>query len=256
MRDSFAAALREIADAAANGRIKTARELLQRLSHQAGAADTLGAGDERDALSEWRFRLAAAWWTPLRGGCVTLRRLRATDADVYRAWYADAAFARRFNRQPPWTGDLANALARAGALPPLDLGLVTWMVCDREGRSLGLASLSSLDLAHARAEFALGFAAEPVGVHAVSATLLVYDFAFFRVGLNKLYTFVYADNERARLASRRIGLVEEGRLEQHFFLPPGEFVDVFAFGLTRSRLCADRRLVELARRRLGLDWRA
>ena len=130
------------------------------------------------------------------------------------------------------------------------------MVCQADGTRLGMASLSSLNLGNARAEFSIGFPNASVRspVHAVLATLLVYHFSFFVLGLNKLTTYVYRENEAALNNSLRVGLRQEGLLHDHFHLPPGEFVDVYAMGLTRAQLLQDLRLVAMAKRRLGLDW--
>ena len=122
--------------------------------------------------------------------------------------------------------------------------------------ALGLASLTSISLGNGKAEFSIGFPTAPHPLHGVLATLLAYDFAFFRLRLNKLYTYVYTDNAQALHNSLRVGLRQEGLLKDHFWLPPGEFVDVHALGLTRAQLLQDTRLLALARRRLGLRWAA
>jgi RimJ/RimL family protein N-acetyltransferase len=72
--------------------------------------------------------------------------------------------------------------------------------------------------------------------------------------MNKLYTYVYVDNDAALHNSLRVGLRQEGLLKDHFYLPPGEFVDVHAMGLTRAQLLQDERLKSLVRRRLALTW--
>jgi hypothetical protein len=95
-------------------------------------------------------------------------------------------------------------------------------------------------------------AASPL--HGVMAMLLIYDFAFFKARLNKLTSYVYTANPEALHNSLRVGLRLEGELKDHFYLPPGEFVDVHVLGLTRAQLLQDQRLVQMAKRRLGLDW--
>ena len=203
-----------------------------------------------------RRRANPVWWTPLGGGGISLRRTQAEDEAFYRACHADAGFVRRFNRQPPWTGDLSKALQSAGRASPLDLGAVHWVVCREGAGPIGLASLTSLNLPHARAEVALGFPGHASPMAAIKAMLLIYDFAFLRAGFNKLWSQVYRDNDEALHNSLRAGLRQEGLLREHLYLPPGEFVDVYLMGLTRRELLSDARLVSMARRRLGLQWPA
>lgn len=244
---------RAVEHAASQGNIAEARALLLAVAQlPASNADA----SQRAAIRHWQLRLAPWWWAPLQGAGLMLRRTQADDADFWRQAYTTPDFARRYNRQAAWRGDLPRALARAGRLPPIALEAVHWVVCKTDGTRLGLASLSSLNLANAKAEFSIGFpdAGARAPLHAVLATLLVYHFSYFVLGLNKLYTYVYRDNTRALHNSLRVGLRQEGLLHDHFHLPPGEFVDVYAMGLTRAQLLQDSRLVQMAQRRLGLDW--
>ena len=244
--------LAAVAQAAAAGRIDQARQALA-ASLRSAPGGSLGADDQRQ-VQHWQLKLAPWWWQPLQGGRVQLRRTRADDAAFYASAFQAPGFGRRYNRQTSWSGDLGRALARAGALPPLDLGALHWIVCDAAGTRLGLAALTSISLGNAKAEFSIGFPQPPAPLQAVLATLLAYDLAFFKLRLNKLYTYVYTDNEPALHNSLRVGLRQEGLLKEHFHLPPGEFVDVYAMGITRTQLVQDARLTAIARRRLGLNW--
>ncbi len=215
------------------------------------------AMDRASALRQlwrWRMRAAELWWQPLRSASMTLRRTRADDANFYSQCFESPDFKRRFNRQVPWTGDLAQALAQAGAGSPLDQRAIHWIIEIEPSHRVGLASLTSISMANARAEVSLGFPGQVPPLLGAMAMLLIYDFAFFKLGLNKLSSCVYTSNAEALHNSRRVGLRQEGELKDHFYLPPGEFVDVYVMGLTRAQLQADDRLVQMARRRLGLHW--
>jgi len=212
--------------------------------------------DEASArrIRSLQWRAAAFWWQPLRGAGVVLRRTAADDAEFYQRCFADHDFARRYNRQAAWKGDIRRALDNAGAQSPVDAHAIHWLLTDAPGQRLGLASLSSINLANARAEVSIGFPATASPLHGVMAMLLIYDFAFFKARLNKLTSYVYTANPEALHNSLRVGLRLEGELKDHFYLPPGEFVDVHVLGLTRAQLLQDQRLVQMAKRRLGLDW--
>ena len=262
-----------VEQAAAQGRWDEVRRLLQHLQSQqqsqphsqphtqphsqvqAGPAGTVDDAVQR-RLREWRLRAAPFWWAPLQGGGVMLRRTQADDAGFYASAFQSPGFAARYNRQVSWRGDLPRALAAAGLRSPLEQQALHWIVCDTQGRRRGLASLTSLNVANAKAEVSVGLPDNASPLQGVMAMLLIYQFAFFVARLNKLYSYVYTSNAEALHNSLRVGLRHEGTLKDHFYLPPGEFVDVHAMGLTRAQLQADDHLLRLARRRLGLDWRA
>lgn len=257
--DGWRQALAALASLAGAGRLTEARQLLQELqtcATEAGERQPLIAREIQAQLRQWHLRLAPWWWEPIGRGAVVLRRTRSEDADFWRSAYGETDFARRFNRQQPWRGDLARALQKSGDVIPLDQGAIHWVICAPDGERLGIASLTNLNPVNARAEFAIGFPRPAGAMQATLASLWVFHFAFFLLRWNKLTTYVYSDNAVARHNSLRLGLREEGLLKEHFLLPPGEFVDVFAFGLTRRQLLDDRRLVAMAKRRLGQDWAA
>ena len=117
-----------------------------------------------------------------------------------------------------------------------------------------MASLSSIDTVNMRAELSIGFPGDVAPPLAVKATLMMLHFALVMMPFNKVYTYTYADNERARHNTQRFGFVHEGRLEQHFRLPGHGFVSVDQFGLTRAQLHGHDGLKALARRRIGQQW--
>lgn len=224
------------------------------LGEAAPTAEVVRLQSARRRLRALAWQSAAFWWQPLHGAGLMLRRTRSEDADFYRHCFSNPDFARRYNRQVAWTGDIRKALDKAGLQSPVESGAVHWIIASSQGQALGMASLSSLNLTNARAEVSIGFPAAGSPLHGVMAMLLIYDFAFFKARLNKLTSYVYTANHEALHNSLRVGLRQEGELKDHFYLPPGEFVDVHVLGLTRAQLQADERLVQMARRRLGLRW--
>ena len=74
------------------------------------------------------------------------------------------------------------------------------------------------------------------------------------VGLHKLYTYVYADNQKAIDATTRLGFHAEGFLQDHFHFLPDEFVSVFTFGLTKLQAQEHPRLLRQVQRRINQNW--
>lgn len=199
--------------------------------------------------------LSPKWSAPLSHGMVELRRCRRDDEAFFRQTFEDHRFTQQFNRQRPWSGDLARALHKFGQEPPALLKMLQWVVCWR-GESVGLISLSHLDLANARAEFSIGFPSDRSAGISHKACLLALYFAYFVAGLNKLYGYVYEGNDHALQSALRIGFKHEGFLADHFRFPPNDFVGVHAIGLTKWQALENPELLRAAARRTGRDWGA
>ena len=124
------------------------------------------------------------------------------------------------------------------------------------GQPIGIANLVEIQFVHRRAEFLIGLPnpedhASGIGLE---ATLLVLDYAFNRVGLNKLTTFVYGDNIRSQQNTRALGFVQESCLrEQIWEQTSGKFLDLYGNGMTLSDFRANKHLSKLSQRLLGRD---
>ncbi len=208
---------------------------------------------QKRELEQLAWQVQPLWWAKLTHGIVSLRRCTAADAAFYQQCYQNKDFAQRFNRQNAWSGDLAQALNKYGNAAPAQVGLLLWIICVRD-QPVGLASLSSIDQANSRAEFSIGIPGNPPPGVAHKASLIALHFAYFMLGLNKLYTYVYADNQKAIADTARLGFREEGILHEHFFLPPDGFVTVHSFGLTRRQAQENAALVRTVKRRINQDW--
>ena len=128
-----------------------------------------------------------------------------------------------------------------------------WTILHAEQR-VGLASLSQIDFTHGRAEFSIGLPGKPPTGVAHLASLMAIQFAFFRIRLHKLYTYVYEDNPEAVQATLRLGFHQEGWLRDHFRFDQ-RHVSVFVFGLTIDQLLNHTGLVKAIERRLRFKVR-
>jgi RimJ/RimL family protein N-acetyltransferase len=189
----------------------------------------------------------------LKCGGVSLRLCNEHDAEFYRWCFEDRTFTNQFSRQRGWSGSLERALKLNGEKSPCDTGVLQWVVCNRE-QPVGLASLSSIDSKNSKAEFSIGLPQLPVPGVALKASLMAMHFAFFILGLNKLYTYVYEDNTKAQQNTIRIGFRKEGVLTDHFSVIDGGFVTVWAFGLTKQQALADENLIRKVERHINQRW--
>jgi RimJ/RimL family protein N-acetyltransferase len=102
---------------------------------------------------------------------------------------------------------------------------------------VGMISLVDVDLVHRRAEPAHFLIGEEDAVKgkpiAAEATRLLYEYAFDTLNLHRVYGPLSADNKKMILWNHYLGMQEEGRLRDHYFLN-GKWHDAVLMGLLES----------------------
>ena len=242
------------------GQAPQARQLLAQVQ-SALAAQATHSGQPQ-AMPEWCATLAwcvhYAWWQPLQGPQVRLRRLQGPDAAWLKALFSDQGFADLVNRdygqrvRAMLEATLAQLLAQQAQQSPVDMGALIYRVERLDGHALGLASLVTIDSEARRAEFIIGC---PPGAATASQVMetgcLLIDFAFARVGFHKVTSAIYGDNPRlASLVSslQALGFEREGLQRQHVKLPGGGFVDLHLMGALREEVLSNARVARLRAR--------
>ena len=177
----------------------------------------------------------------LVGQFVTLRPLRVEDAAVTHAW-------RLGERARHLNGSAASVEDQARWIASRPKGEFNYVIELKDGRPIGMLSLVSIDLANRRAEsarFLIGDEDAARGVPAaVEAMSLLYEFAYDRLGLERIHGVVEAGNQLMVKWQKYLGMREEGRFRRHFLME-GEFRDAVALSL----LADEYRAVALPRMR-------
>jgi diamine N-acetyltransferase len=177
----------------------------------------------------------------LTGAFVTLRKLTVDDAAVTHGWRLGER-ARHLNGAASSLEDQARWIA---SRPANEFNYVIELV---SGAPIGMLSLVAIDLANRRAEsarFLIGDEEAAKGTPAaVEAMKLLYELAFDRLGLERIYGVVEERNPLMIKWQKYLGMKEEGRLRRHFLMD-GEYVDAIALGL----LADEYRSVTLPRMR-------
>lgn len=171
----------------------------------------------------------------LVGRHVDLRPLAASDADLTFRWRNSARAgllnqgAGSVEQQARWIEDRPQSERN-------------YVIALKSGEAVGMLSLVDIDLHNSRAEtgrFLIGEEERVKGVPAaVEAMALLYDLAFNRLGLSRLYGTVAAANTLMIKWQKFLGMKEEGRLRHHYNIG-GEFQDAVCLGILKGEYEAE-----------------
>jgi RimJ/RimL family protein N-acetyltransferase len=163
----------------------------------------------------------------LRGEFVSLRPLHEADAGMTLAWRSGDR-AGLLNRGAETEAD-QQAWIRSR--PDSEHNFVIELA---DGRPVGMLSLIGVDTVNRHAEsarFLIGDEDAVRGVPAaVEAMKLLYELAFDRLGLERVWGMVAADNRLMIKWQRYLGMREEGRLRNHYRIG-GRFQDAVCLGI-------------------------
>lgn len=204
--------------------------------------------------------VAPVWLMPLEGKRVYLRRYQEADAAYLHQCYLNKSFMDLYNRYIPChqhIEDLRAKLSQSNKQHPSQLKTVDWIIFRKTTHQpVGIANLVDIQYQHRRAEFQIGLpdpADRACGI-GLEATLLVLDFAFNCVGLNKITTVIYGHNVSSQKNTLALGFVQESYLrEQIIDKGSGKFVDLYGNSMILSDFRKNKRLSRLSNRLLGKD---
>ena len=206
------------------------------------------------------------WLHLLLAGRICLRRFAAADVDFLWECYSNPDFMRLYNRfmPMPYSKDaLADKLQEEAKAHPLQNLSIKWLIgvtsANNSLRPIGMASLVDIQMQHRRAELLIGIPKpdDRTAGAGLTATLLIMDFVFNHVGLNKLTTFVYSDNYPSQKNNTALGFTRESFLRDHLWHPETQqFIDLYGNGMTLADFRGSSRLAKLSKRLLGRDMTA
>jgi len=169
----------------------------------------------------------------MQGDRVMLRPMEKADTDdVLRMRGNPEVLAQLFSDEPPTREGHLRWLEQTQAQGVRQ----EFMVVERAtGRSIGTIGLNHIDARHNRAEFGIliGDAKARGKGLASEASRLLFDYAFNKLGLHRLYLHVFPDNKPALHLYRKLGFIQEGLLRRHV-VKNGEHRDVVVMALLRG----------------------
>jgi diamine N-acetyltransferase len=202
----------------------------------------------------------SVWLDTIEGKKLYLRRYSEEDAVYLRQCYQNAVFMAQYNHYIPRhqrAEELAIKLREAHDMHPCQSKSVDWIIVKKNtNQPVGIANLVQIQFAHRRAEFLIGLPAPEDHAQGIGleASLLVLDYAFNKVGLNKLTSVVYEDNVSSQRNTLALGFVQESFLREHIFDPgTGKFNSIYGNGMTLNDFRHSQRISRLSKRLLGRD---
>ena len=200
------------------------------------------------------------WFDSLESKRLKIRRQGVLDANYLSTCFSDNNFLNKYNRYIPrfrHPDILMNQLKENEMTHPVQVGSVDWVVFKKPSmKPIGLAGLTDLSLRNGRAEFLIGIPFESDSVYGIGleASLLILDFSFNTVKLNKITSLVYGDNQDAQKNTLELGFKQEALFRDHLTDPVTlELKDVLAYGMLASEFRLNNRIRHLSKRLLGFD---
>ena len=178
------------------------------------------------------IQLHPAWTLPIENDRLRIRIRMPPDYPFVTDCYANESFMNNYNRYAAGAFRQAKLQQKSHSNPDR-LGVynnkcIQWIIekVDRLDQEefrytpIGLASLAEIHWVHRRAEILIGFpnATKFNGTRIpLTAMLMILDFAFNKIGFNKLTSVVYAENSYAQRSTLALGFKQEGFLKNHLF---------------------------------------
>jgi RimJ/RimL family protein N-acetyltransferase len=191
--------------------------------------------------------LSSRWWEPVAKGRVVLRIPEPSDADFLSGTFRDEAFMLHYHRFQGASDEAVKDFILRAKLAPRQSRRIDWIILDNSGNRVGLAAIVDIDWGNERGELLVGLPGKRAQTIALKASVAILEFAFERLRLAKMTSYVYADNSEAQANTLHLGFEQEGLLRSHIASTTGR-IDLFVNGMTRAGYAGNALLDKLARR--------
>ena len=207
--------------------------------------------EEKQSLPEWAGRLlvelSSRWWEPVVISGIALRIPDTSDANFLSSTFRNKEFMLHYHRFQGASDDAVEKFISVAKLSPRQSRRIDWVIQDRSGSRVGLAAIVDIDWGNERGELLVGLPGKRTQTISLKASVAVLKFAFERLQLAKMTSYVYADNPVAQSNTLHLGFEQEGLLRSHIASQAGR-IDLFVNGMTKARFASNVLLTKLAHR--------
>lgn len=169
----------------------------------------------------------------LFGERLYLRLMEESDIPNKVKWINDPEVRRTLNFNYPVSEIATKQWLNKVAL---DSSRRDFIVCLKENDTpMGYAGLLSIDVKNSKAESYMGIGEKDYWGkgYAKEVRKVLLEYAFKELGLNKIYSYVWTENEKMINLNKSIGFKIEGNLEQDIF-SHGEYRNRIIMGILRD----------------------
>lgn len=229
----------------------------------------LAANPDDAEIGHLYIQLHPLWVLPMENERVRIRARTPLDHQFVMDCYANESFMSNYNRY--LAGSLRQSQSqqksahRPDRLTVYKNKSIQWVIEKVDPLNsgkihytpIGLASLAEIHWVHRRAEILIGFpnATKFNGTRIpLTAMLMILDFAFNRIGFNKLVSIVYANNVHAQKSTLAIGFKQEGLLRNHLFDHKlNRWISVYQNAMLMEEFGENTQLAKLSKKLLGYE---
>ncbi|MFC5700108.1 GNAT family N-acetyltransferase [Cohnella faecalis] len=180
----------------------------------------------------------------LIGDRIVLREYRREDLEPIRAWVNNPEIVCHLSDIFLYPQAMDSTEAYLESMVEGKSDCLGFVIADpADGSYIGQINLDSVDWKNrvGKIGVVIGSVRHLGQGFGTEAMLLLIDFSFREMNLNRLELEVYDFNDRARSCYRKCGFQEEGRLRERQY-KNGRYVDVIQMGLLRSEWEAQGRI--------------
>jgi len=200
-------------------------------------------------------RVSPIWSTPLKGKQLTLLRIEPRHKEYLLQTRKNNEFQHHYNI---FISDCEKTLIhdiQVAKKPPIDTRKIEWII-EKDNKEIGIATLAGLDIHNRTAELLVGLPGEKSFKDSLEATLLVLEFAFCKINLHKLVSYVYSDNPSAQSNTMHLGFEQEGfQKSQIYDATTNTRLDMYINGCLCENFFGNKKLMKMAERLIGRDLR-
>lgn len=198
-------------------------------------------------------RLSPIWREPLVGKNLTLLRIEDKHKNFLLKTRQDKEFQHHYNLFAKDSEETIIKEIEIAKKLPLDIKKIEWII-EKNGKAIGIATLADLNMHNNTAELLFGFPGKKTIRDPLEAILLILEFAFCKIKLHKLTSYVYSDNEKAQKNTINIGFKKEGFLESHIYdIKSNKRLSLFVNGYLASSFFENTKLLKKTQKIIGRD---